>query len=214
MNQSLRTLLTIFLFHLIVVPCICAEDGMPSIIDATGSNGRVEVSVDRPDTIGSSLIVIDKATSLLAYFEDGREVLRFPVAFGSRPGQKKKRGDRRTPEGDYRVVAKHRASKYHKFLWINYPNRDDAIRGLEARLISGRDYEAIITALENDAIPPQQTRLGGYIGIHGGKAVRIYRKTLFLDDDYNWTLGCIAAKNEHIDRLYDIVEVGTRVRIK
>jgi murein L,D-transpeptidase YafK len=161
-----------------------------------------------------SYIVIDKTDRTLSYFKDGQEVLTFPVAFGSRPGQKRRRGDRRTPEGDYRIVAKHGASKFHKFLLLNYPNGDDARRGLDAGLISERDYTAIVTAVENDTIPPQRTRLGGYIGIHGGTAVRIYRKLLFLDDDYDWTLGCIATKNENIDRLYDRVEVGTRVIIK
>lgn len=213
MNQYRRLFLVICLSQLFLIVCAYAEEGVPSVMGATDPDGTGKALAD---TLGSSgsLIVIDKANRILSYFEDGQEVLEFPVAFGSRPGQKRRRGDRRTPEGEYRIAAKNGSSKYHKFLWLNYPNRDDARRGLKASLISQRDYEAIVRAVESHTIPPQQTRLGGYIGIHGGKAVRVFRKILFLDDDYDWTFGCIALKNGNLDRLYERVKVGTRVVIK
>lgn len=240
--------LVIYLFHLMIMPCVYAEEsvpsvkgatgsngigevsadtlglsgsfvlkeGTPSITDTTGLNGVSKVSADTLDTLGSSgsFILISKTNRMLVYIENGQEVLRFPVAFGERSGKKQRRGDRRTPEGEYQIVAKHGSSKYHKFLWFNYPNAEDARRGLDAGLISKRDYEAITKAVENDTIPPQHTRLGGYIGIHGGKAVRVLKKTVFLDDEYDWTLGCIAAKNQHIDRLYGRVKVGIWVLIE
>ena len=242
MKHDMCIFLSICLFQFLTIACVHADEGgssvtgtinshgmsqVPdhpppalsslSITDTTGLDGRGKLLVDTLNTqrfeSSRSYIIIDKTNRTLSYFKNDQEVFRFPVAFGSRPGQKRRRGDRRTPEGEYRIIAKHEASKFHKFLWLNYPNGDDARRGRDAGLISERDYEAIIRAVENDTIPPQNTRLGGDIGIHGGTAVRIYRKILFLDDDYDWTLGCIAAKNEHIDQLYDRVEVGTRVLI-
>lgn len=189
--------------------------GVSGYVDSSGAAAAASATSALVDTVSSprQMITIDKETRLLTLTDNGSEVLRFPVAFGKKPGKKLKKGDRRTPEGAYRIVAKHARSKFHKFLWLSYPNEQDARKALASGLISKRDYEAISGA-KGDAIPPQQTRLGGYVGIHGGKAVRVKKFTLYLDDDYDWTYGCIAAKNENIDRLFDRVEVGTRVVIR
>jgi L,D-peptidoglycan transpeptidase YkuD (ErfK/YbiS/YcfS/YnhG family) len=58
-------------------------------------------------------------------------------------------------------------------------------------------------------IPPQDTPLGGQIGIHGlGSAdARVH-------EFFDWTHGCIALTNSQIDHLSQIVDTGTLVKIK
>ena len=53
--------------------------------------------------------------------------------------------------------------------------------------------------------PPQNTRLGGDIFIHGGGT----GKLLGLIRD--WTLGCVALENENIKELFDLLPVKTPV---
>ena len=50
-------------------------------------------------------------------------------------------------------------------------------------------------------MPPQKTRLGGEIYIHGGGT------------DRDWTDGCIALKNEEVTELFDLISKGARVLI-
>ena len=49
--------------------------------------------------------------------------------------------------------------------------------------------------------PPQSTRLGGQIGIHGGGSHK------------NWTLGCVALDRTDIKVLFEQLPLGTVVEI-
>jgi lipoprotein-anchoring transpeptidase ErfK/SrfK len=50
-------------------------------------------------------------------------------------------------------------------------------------------------------MPPQNTKLGSEIYIHGCGAVR------------DWTEGCIALADEDIKEIFDSIPIGTRVNI-
>jgi len=50
-------------------------------------------------------------------------------------------------------------------------------------------------------MPPQNTKLGGEIYIHGGGA------------GTDWTQGCVALADDDIKELFDSIPVGTTVRI-
>ena len=126
-------------------------------------------------------------------------------------GDKHYRGDHRTPVGTYRVVKIRPSSRFHTFLQLNYPNVKDAFYGLRGRMLSEYDFDRIVSAQKYHEIPPQDTALGGAIGIHGIGAFSpqkfdIHRNT-------NWTEGCIALTNEQIDTLRRYVGVGTKVVI-
>jgi hypothetical protein len=70
-------------------------------------------------------------------------------------------------------------------------------------------YDSIIKAHNNGQIPPQNTDLGGQIGIHGlGSANLSFHRSM------NWTRGCIALTNDQIDQLSQWVEKGTLVTVK
>jgi murein L,D-transpeptidase YafK len=117
-------------------------------------------------------------------------------------GDKEKRDDYRTPEGNFYICGKNSRSQFHKSLRLSYPNAEDAARGLRVGLIDRLTYKAIVQAIHEGRTPPQNTKLGGDIMLHGGGAVC-----------ENWTWGCIALDNDDIDELFDLVPVGTMVKV-
>ena len=111
------------------------------------------------------------------------------------------------PEGEYRIAGAARASRFGLFLPIDYPSTADAARGLAAGVIAREAYAAIARAHEHGAPPPQDTALGGHLGLHGeGDRWR-------GDLDLDWTEGCVALADEAIARLAHLVAHGTPVRI-
>jgi hypothetical protein len=134
---------------------------------------------------------------------DSKVLLRdYPVALGFQPkGDKYMRGDGRTPEGDFFVCIKNPSSKYYKGFGINYPSPKHAEEAYLLGAISRDEYLKILQANEKKTLPPDGTRLGGDIFIHGGGAGE------------DWTLGCVALSNHDIDELFDVIPVGTPVKI-
>jgi len=121
----------------------------------------------------------------------------------------KMKGDRRTPLGRFTIAWIPAKSQYHRFLGLSYPDLERADRALVDGDITEAQWQAIRRAFEANRRPPQDTPLGGFIGIHGTGAgdLKIHRQ-------YNWTSGCIALTNEQIDHLVDLVRVGTTVEIR
>ena len=95
---------------------------------------------------------------------------------------------------------------------LDYPNLLDAWYGYKNNVISASDFKKIAYAYKQKKIPPQNTRLGGYIGIHGiGEETD---QKLMIHNGFNWTDGCIALTNEQISELRKYVDIGTKVIIK
>jgi murein L,D-transpeptidase YafK len=121
----------------------------------------------------------------------------------------KKKGDHRTPLGRFTIAWIPAKSQYHRFLGLNYPDLERADRALVDKEITEAQWQAIRRATQANKRPPQDTPLGGFIGIHGtGDG------DLKIHGQYNWTSGCIALTNEQIDRLASWVRVGTPVEIR
>ena len=105
-------------------------------------------------------------------------------------------------------------SNGEKFLTYspNYPNLIDAWYGFKNEIIDGLDFKRIALAYKKREFPPQDTKLGGQIGIHGiGK---ITKQKLAIHQDLNWTDGCIALTNHDINDLMKYIDIGTMVVIK
>lgn len=148
-------------------------------------------------------IVIEKAKRRLAVFDGESVVAEFGIGLGFAPdGYKAIEGDGRTPEGDFYIFTKNPESRFFLSLGISYPTREDADRGLAEGLISEEEHRAIANAIDEKRMPPQKTKLGGEIYIHGG------------GDKSDWTEGCIALKNNEMRALFDAIPVGTPVMIK
>ena len=149
------------------------------------------------------IVVSKSARTLFVYDAAGNELARHPVILGADPlGTKGREGDRKTPEGEYRVCFKNPQSRFHLSLGLDYPNVEDARRGLADGAIGPEDYATIAEAQRLGKIPPWKTPLGGEIFIHGEMGIR------------EATAGCIAVTNEVMDDLYPRVALGTRVKIE
>lgn len=134
-------------------------------------------------------IIVDKFAHKLFVYKDGKVKKEFTAELGPNwIGAKQYRGDKATPEGKYHITKKksRQHTKYYKALLINYPNDEDQAR-----------YNANV---KKGIIPKRG--IGNLIEIHGdgGKGI-------------NWTEGCIALTNNDIDKVYELVGVGTPVTI-
>ena len=144
----------------------------------------------------------------------GDEVVRsYHVAFGrGGPGAKRRMGDNKTPLGTYRIADFNTDSRFHFFMLLDYPNVVDAWHGYRNAVIDAGEFRAIATAYSSSALPPQDTPLGGRIGIHGiGETTN---ERLEVHELQDWTEGCIALTNEEISELRRFVTIGTRVVIR
>jgi murein L,D-transpeptidase YafK len=121
----------------------------------------------------------------------GNEIVKtYSVALGGGGlSPKRREGDRKTPEGNYRIDFRNSASMFHLALHISYPNEADKEH---ARKLGERP--------------------GSDIMIHGlGKDFAwmgaVHRR-------YDWTDGCIAVTDEEIDEIWRLVPDGTPVTIR
>ena len=127
-------------------------------------------------------------------------------------GDKQRVGDRKTPVGTYRIVELRTSRKFDQFFQLNYPNVKDAFYGLKNENINRAEFDQILNALKRGNAPPQNTELGGAIGIHG--LGRVTNEKLRIHDAVNWTEGCIALTNEQLQDLRKYVAIGTVVVIR
>jgi len=124
-------------------------------------------------------------------------------------GLKSHRGDNITPFGSYRIGWVGEKSSFRKFFGLTYPSVEDASKALRKGIIDRFTYDRIITAHYFHQIPPQNTPLGGQIGIHG-----LGSGDEKIHQMFDWTHGCIALTNIQIDHLSQLVDTGTVVKIK
>lgn len=132
------------------------------------------------------------------------------IAIGRRGvGYDKHRGDDKTPLGSYRIGWINEKSRFGSFFGFNFPNHDNAKRARSSGLIDDHTYQRLLSAQLDEEVPPQNTALGGQIGIHG-----IGQGSLTVHQRFDWTHGCIALTNEQLDRLKQWVKKGTLVVIR
>ncbi len=137
----------------------------------------------------ADIIVIQKSAHVMSLMR-GSQVLRtYKIALGRSPtGPKTKAGDHKTPEGMYSIDGKKPNSKFHLALHISYPSEADRERARQLGVSPGGDIE--IHGLQNGL---------GWIGS--------------LHRTFDWTDGCVALTNAEIEEVWNLVSVGTPVRI-
>lgn len=151
-------------------------------------------------------ILIRKSARLLELSGAG-DPHAYAVDLGRNPhADKAVEGDGATPVGEFYVCAKNPRSRFYLSVALSYPNAEDADRGLRQGLISGAQHDAIVQAILSKKMPPQHTRLGGEIYIHG-------RAPGPVSAARDWTRGCIAVDNAAMQTIYDLVSLGTPVII-
>ena len=148
-------------------------------------------------------IVVSKDERKLELFDGDKLIKTYKIGLGFAPkGDKEIEGDGKTPEGDFYIFTKNEKSNFYLSLGVSYPSIDDAKRGLDAKIITQKEHDAIVKAIENKQTPPQKTGLGGEIYIHGG------------GNASDWTFGCIALSNEDMKEIFEAISVGVPIRIQ
>ena len=162
----------------------------------------------RPDDVW---LLVDTQALTLTVMRGQQTVARYEnIALGRNgTARDKRRGDDRTPLGQFRVAEIPTDSRFHRFFVIDYPNLEHAERGLRQDIIGRSTYSKIRRALRAKQLPPQNTALGGRIGIHG-----VGEGDMRIHEAFNWTHGCVALSNDQVDELAQWVTLGTRVVIR
>jgi murein L,D-transpeptidase YafK len=156
----------------------------------------VNKTIFRTEPTGRVYLVIDKSDYELKVFDEEGWYATYPVVFGNKNlGDKMMEGDRRTPEGNFKIISKRPHQKWHKMLMLDYPNKDSWAKFAE------RKAKGLI---------PKGSKIGGGIAIHGTWP----NDNIVVDDYTNWTNGCIALKNDDLDELEAFLPVGTQVSIQ
>lgn len=196
------------------------RDGV-RVLDAVGSADRPEVlwrlvqygdrrGYVRAADLSNVWIRVDKSERTVYVYRGDELVRTLPADVSASDEDKVRRSDLgesehyRIPEGVFFVTRRNEDSQYYRAFVISYPGPVHALRGLQAGLITEAQYQAIVRADQEGREPPMNTRLGGLIEIHGQGSGRRRQ----------WTRGCVALRNVHMDELWAYVEVGTPIVIE
>lgn len=168
-------------------------------------------TASRPRYSGELWVLVDDREASLSVYRGNVLSERFsPISLG-RGGARPQRvsGDRTTPLGEFRVNRFNPRSKYHIFVGLDYPTPTHARMALESGLYSQQDYDDYFSYYRRHGYPPQQTILGGFIGIHGVGVAdpEIHQR-------FHWTDGCVAVTDPQVEALSSLVDIGTRVVIR
>jgi murein L,D-transpeptidase YafK len=139
-------------------------------------------------------ILIEKSKHRLTLYYDQNPIKSYPVVFGDPEGDKQREGDRKTPEGLFRIQDQYPHPQWAKFLWLDYPTAQSWCKHERSK---------------QQGIIPNLSGIGGEIGIHGVPT----GKDALVDNRTNWTLGCPSLKTKDIEEVYKVVQIGTLVEI-
>lgn len=141
-------------------------------------------------------IVVDKSDYELKVYDDEGWYATYPIVFGSKDmGDKMREGDKRTPNGTFKVILKKMHHKWGPELLLNYPTQESYQR-FNQRKASG--------------LLPKNAKIGNGIAIHATRPSEEWT----VDNFYNWTDGCVSVKYREMKDLFSYIPVGTVVTIK
>jgi murein L,D-transpeptidase YafK len=158
-------------------------------------------------------LIVTKSRQELDVVRGNQVIKHYHIAYGKGGnGPKRMAGDSKTPLGVYKIIDFRNNSNFYFFMQLDYPNLLDAWYGYKNNIISATEFKRIANAYKSRQAPPQDTKLGGNIGIHGLGTVTPER--LNIHEVFNWTNGCIALTNDQINDLKQYVSIGTKVVIR
>lgn len=141
-------------------------------------------------------IIVDKSDYELKVFDDEGWYATYPIVFGSKDlSDKMREGDKRTPNGEFKVVLKKHHPKWGPELLLDYPN-DISYQRFKERKAKG--------------LIPKSARIGDGIAIHATRP----QEEWTIDNFYNWTDGCVSVKYTEMKDLFSYIPVGTPVTIQ
>lgn len=163
--------------------------------DGEADDGEVWLQVDTD----AQVLKVMQGQQVIRTFDD--------IAIGrGGPTRDKRYLDGKTPLGEFHISRINNKSHFHRFFGLDYPRQEHAERALKNGHLDAKGYRAISQAIRDGRVPPQNTALGGHLGIHG-----IGAGDLKVHRDFNWTNGCIALTNREVDELAQWIQLGVRV---
>lgn len=157
---------------------------------------RVAKPAAKDSTENPYYIIIDKSDYELKVYDDEGWYATYPIVFGSKDlGDKMREGDKKTPDGSFKVILKKIHPKWGPELLLDYPNEISYQRFKE------RKEQGLI---------PKNARIGNGIAIHATRP----QEEWTIDNYYNWTDGCVSVKYTEMKDLFSYIPVGTPVTIQ
>lgn len=143
-----------------------------------------------PDDARADRIVVEKARRRLTLYDGSIAIRSYPISLGWNPkGPKQREGDRRTPEGTYRITEHKRDSAYFRALRISYPEERDLRQAARSGVNAGSDI--MVHGIRNGL---------GFVG----RAQR----------SYDWTAGCIAVTDPEMAEIFRVTQKGATIEIR
>ena len=141
-------------------------------------------------------IIVDKSDYELKVYDDEGWYATYPIVFGSKDlGDKMKEGDRRTPNGKFKVILKKIHPKWGPELLLDFPLASDVEKFNERK---------------RKGLVPKTAKIGGGIAIHATRPEEEWT----VDNFYNWTDGCVSVKYTEMQDLFTYIQTGTEVTIQ
>jgi murein L,D-transpeptidase YafK len=135
-----------------------------------------------------SRIVVEKSARRMVVYDGAVALRSYPIALGFSPeGDKLREGDRRTPEGVFRIDRKNAGSAFTLSLGLDYPQAEDRARAKAGGYDPGGD---IMIHGQPNAMPDEAQIRG------------------------DWTAGCIAVSNAAIREIFGAIEIGAVVEVR
>ena len=148
------------------------------------------------DTTNPYYIIVDKSEYELYVYDNEGWYATYPIVFGSKDlSDKMKEGDKRTPDGSFKVILKKIHRQWGPELLLDYPN-PACVEKFNERKAKG--------------LVPKNAKIGNGIAIHATRP----QEEWTIDNFYNWTDGCVSVKYSEMKDLYSYIPVGTPVTIR
>lgn len=151
----------------------------------------------KKDTVNNPYyIIVDKSEYELYVYDEEGWYATYPIVFGSKDlSDKMREGDKRTPDGHFKVILKKIHKKWGPELLLDYPN-ETSVQKFNERKTKG--------------LISKSARIGNGIAIHATRP----NEEWAIDNFYNWTDGCVSVKYTEMKDLYSYIPVGTPVTIR
>lgn len=163
---------------------------------ATKKKAKQVAAVAKDSVRNPYYIIVDKSEYELYVYDDEGWYATYPVVFGSKDlSDKMREGDRKTPDGNFKVILKKIHPKWGPELLLDYPNN------VSYQKFTDRKTKGLI---------PKAARIGDGIAIHATRP----QEEWTVDVLQNWTDGCVSVKYTEMKDLYSYIPVGTPVTIR
>lgn len=195
----MKFLFQFFILTLLTLPALAQNktEKIPQLhklCDQTNAISKMQPTGILKENQQLDFILVSKEKNMTYVFSGEHLIFAFKSNFGMtfKTGPKIQEGDKKTPEGIYRISTKNINSKYFRSLKISYPNEYDKAFASEKGVPAGDDimFHGLPNGLDD------KNSLFGYIL-----------------NKFDWTDGCIALTNENMQILFTQIKVNTPVAI-